>query len=69
MYSKIEIVMILRLKSNFIKICTLTLMDNLKKGLQKRYNTLYYIEGRFTALPVKMIESSEGGDKHDRGKK
>jgi hypothetical protein len=53
MYSKIEIVMILRLKSNFIKICTPTLMDNLKKGLQKRYNTLYYIEGRFYGIARK----------------
>ena len=52
-YSKIEIVMFLGVLLKFIKFCPATHEYNLKKGLQKRYNTLYYIEGRFTALPVK----------------
>ncbi len=62
--------MILGVILKFIKICPYAHKYNLKKSLQKRYITLYYIEGRFTAgIARKMIESSEGGDKHDRGKK
>ncbi len=46
--------MILGVILNFIKICPIAHKYNLKKSLQKRYITLYYIEGRFTAaLPVK----------------
>ncbi len=43
------------------------LMKINKKGFAEGNNTLYYIEGRFTVLSVTKMDSSEGGDKHDRG--
>ncbi|EKU40824.1 hypothetical protein C518_4122 [Lysinibacillus fusiformis ZB2] len=50
--------MILGVILKFIKICPIAHKYNLKKSLQKRYITLYYIEGRFTAgIARKMIES------------
>lgn len=42
-------------------------MEINKKGFAEGDNSLYYIEGRFKVLPVTMMDSSEGGDKHDRG--